>query len=88
MNPLVRAYLAEIGRRGGQKSRRQLDKRTASNMVRLREAQRAFKKFYARCFWSYDPNYHIGYDDITWVAKTLMKHGGHQAWKVAERLCR
>jgi hypothetical protein len=37
----LRKYFAEIGRRGGMKSRRTLDADTARRMVRAREARRA-----------------------------------------------
>jgi hypothetical protein len=37
----VRAYLAEIGRRGGITSRRELTKSHARQMVAIREAKRA-----------------------------------------------
>ena len=37
----VRAYLAEIGRRGGVASRRELTKSHARQMVAIREAKRA-----------------------------------------------
>ena len=37
-------YLAEIGRRGGIKSRRVLEPETARQMVRVREARRAIKR--------------------------------------------
>jgi len=40
---LVKRYLAEIGRRGGIKSRRVLDPETARRMVAIREARRAAK---------------------------------------------
>jgi len=84
----VRAYLAEIGRRGGRKSRRQLDPETARAMVRVREARRAFRRFFAECFWSFDPAYPIGASDIAWVVEQLRKHGGRDAWQVATKLCR
>ena len=57
MEPAVRRYLQSIGRRGGQKSRRQLATETARDMVRLREARRAFRRFHTRCFWSTDSDY-------------------------------
>lgn len=41
MNPEARKYLAEIGRRGGQKSKRKLTKAQARKMVRARTAKRA-----------------------------------------------
>jgi hypothetical protein len=39
MNAVVRKYLAEIGRRGGQKSKRKLTKAQARAMVRARMAK-------------------------------------------------
>ena len=88
MEPKVKAYLAEIGRRGGQKSRRALDPETARTMVRVREARRVYRKFHAECFWSFDPSYRIGPSDVAWVAEQLRKHGGRDAWNVASKLCR
>lgn len=41
MSDQVKAYLAEIGRRGGQKSKRKLTKAQARAMVRARTAKRA-----------------------------------------------
>jgi hypothetical protein len=41
--PDIRRYLAEIGRRGGTKSRRTLDPETARAMVRARELSRAMR---------------------------------------------
>jgi hypothetical protein len=84
----ISAYLAEIGRRGGQKSRRTLDSETARKMVRVREARRVYRRFHAECFWSYDPAYRIGPSDIPWVAEQLRRHGGRDAWEIASRLCR
>ena len=88
MDADIRAYLAEIGRRGGRKSRRVLDSETAQAMVRVREARRAYNRFHAECFWSFDPDYRVGSSDIAWVAEQLRKHGGREAWDVAGGLCR
>ena len=88
MNRDVRAYLSEIGRRGGQKSRRTLDSKTARSMVRAREARRLYRRFHAECFWSFDPDYRVGSSDVAWVAKQLRTHGGREAWVAAEKLCR
>ena len=41
----VRKYMAEIGRRGGIKSRRALAPETARRMVAIREARRAARQF-------------------------------------------
>jgi hypothetical protein len=84
----IRKYLAGIGRQGGLKSRRTLDPETARDMVRVREARRAFRKHYTECFWSYRPDLAIGRDDVVWVADQLRKHGGRNAWMTAAKLCR
>jgi hypothetical protein len=88
MDPTVRAYLSEIGRKGGKKSRRVLDPEAARAMVRVREARRAYRRFHAECFWSFDPSYRVGPSDVAWVAAQLRRHGGREAWEVAEALCR
>ena len=84
----IRTYLAEIGRRGGRKSRRHLDSATARDMVRVREARRAFRRFRVRCFWSSPADLRIGLEDVPWVAEQLMKYGDHEAWRIGARLCR
>ena len=87
MERSVKAYLAEIGRRGGRKSRRALDPDVARAMVRVREARRMYRRFHAECFWSFDPDYRIGLSDVGWVAEQLRKHGGRDAWEAAGKLC-
>ena len=57
-------------------------------MVRVREARRAYRRFHAQCFWSYDPDLRIGGSDVPWVAERLRRYGGRIAWDVAARLCR
>ena len=84
----VSRYLAEIGARGGRKSRRVLSANTARSMVRVREARRAFRRFRSTCFWSYRPDLVIGASDIAWVAEQLMKHGNRDAWRLGAKLCR
>ncbi len=88
MDNTIHEYLAEIGRRGGRKSRRTLDPETARAMVRVREARRAFREFHATCFWSYRKDLDIGLTDVDWVADTLRKNGDMRAWRRAGRLCR
>ena len=88
MDRSTRRYLAAIGRRGGLKSRRTLDADTARQMVRLREARRAYREFHARCFWSSPPDLRIEAVDIPWVAAQLMRYGGREAWEKGARLCR
>jgi hypothetical protein len=88
MKDPIREYLAEIGRRGGRKSRRSLDARTARDMVRVREARRAFRQYHAACFWFCDPDYRIRLTDVPWVAEQLRRYGGRNGWELASRLCR
>lgn len=88
MDLRVRKYLSAIGQRGGQKSRRILDAETARDMVRVREARRAYRRFHTSCFWSFDPDYVVTLSDVLWVATELRKHGGREAWEAAIRLCR
>ena len=88
MDESVRVYLSRIGRRGGRKSRRRLDPGTARDMVRLREARRAFRRFHTQCFWSCDPEYRVTLRDIPWVAEQVMKFGGREGWELGARLCR
>jgi len=83
----VKQYLSQIGSKGGRKSRRKLDREDARKMVLVREARRAFKTYYASCFWSYDPNYKIGLGDVPWVAEQLQKNGDLLAWKKSKKLC-
>jgi hypothetical protein len=88
MDASIRLYLSKIGRRGGRKSRRALSSDTARQMVRLREARRAFERFKTSCFWSFDPNQRLTVSDVPWIAGELRKHGSREAWEVAARLCR
>ena len=84
----LKRYLAEIGARGGRKSRRTLSAEAARDMVKVREARRAFHRFRASCFWSYRPDLVIRSADVPWVAEQLRKHGNRDAWQVAAKLCR
>ena len=88
MDEKVRVYLSAIGRRGGRKSRRRLDPDTARDMVRLREARRAFRRFHTQCFWFCDPDYRVILRDVPWVAEQVMKFGGREGWELGARLCR
>jgi hypothetical protein len=88
MDPAIRAYLREIGRRGGHASRRTLSPAQARAMVRVREARRAYRRFHPQCFWSYAPDLRITAADVPWVAEQLRRHGGREAWDAAAALCR
>lgn len=88
MNQELRTYLSEVGRKGGQKSRRTLKPETAREMVRVREAQKVFRQFHALCFWSSSPDLNIGSNDLDWVVDSLRKYGNRNAWDVAAKICR
>ena len=64
------------------------DPAAARDMVRVREARRAFRELYTQCFWSEDPNYRITLEDVPWVAERLMRYGGHEGWERGAKLCR
>ncbi len=86
INQETRSYLAEIGRRGGRKSRRKLDGNEARRMVLIREARRAFREFHALCFWSNPADYKPEEGDVEWVAAQLRKNGGAAGWERARKL--
>ena len=84
----VRSYLAQIGRKGGQRSRRKLSSEDAKNMVRVREARRAFREFHAQCFWHMRRDLKVTLDDIPEIVRGLRQNGGRKGFLVAARLCR
>ncbi len=87
VDPQIKKYLSEIGRKGGRKSKRHLDSVAAQNMVKVREARKVFKKYFVDCFWSCDPELIINLEDVQWVGEQLMKNGSLQCWKIGKRLC-
>ena len=86
--PSVRSYLARIGQKGGEKSRRTLSSEDARNMVRVREAGRAFREFHAQCFWHMRTDMEVGLDDIPEIVRGLRQNGGRGGFLLAARLCR
>ena len=83
----VSAYLAEIGRKGGKKSRRRLSPEDARNMVRVREARRAFGEYHAQCFWYMRSDTKITLADVPEIARGLRQNGGRRGFILAARLC-
>jgi len=81
-------YLREIGRRGGQKSTRRLPASDARRMVAVREARKAFRQHKTDCFWSFDPEWRVGVEDVPLVIQTLRKEGNRQAFEKARSLQR
>lgn len=83
----INAYLSEIGRKGGLKSRRHLSEEDARDMVRVREAKRAYQAFYAQCFWHMRPDLNVTLNDIPEIVRGLRQHGGRQGFILAAKLC-
>lgn len=48
---------------------------------RLELARKAFKEFYAQCFWLYHMDAKIDEADISWVIRDLRHYGGQKATK-------
>jgi len=84
----VSEYLAEIGRKGGSKSRRRLSSEDARNMVRVREARRAFRQFHAQCFWYLRGDMTVTLADVPEIVKGLRQNGGRRGFLLAAKLCR
>ena len=51
-------------------------------------ARKAFKEYFALCFWSSDPNREIHEEDIPFVIRGLRHYGGHRGYRIAAELCR
>ena len=86
--PTLREYFSRIGRKGGIRSRRKLSSAQARDMVRVREARRAFHKFHTQCFWHLRPDLAVTLDDVPDVVRGLRQHGGQKGFLAAARLCR
>lgn len=57
-------------------------------MVRLREAQRAFRDFRAQCFWYMREDMKVKLVDVPEIVRGLRKDGGRRGFLIADRLCR
>lgn len=82
----TKKYLAEIGRRGGLKSRRHLAPEAARAMVAVREARRAYRRFHSECFASMPADRQVTQNDLAWIAEQLVRHGGESARAVGRRI--
>jgi len=61
---------------------------TAVRQRRLALAQKAFREFYAQCFWSYREDAEITEEKIPFVIRGLREHGGLAGYQIAAELCR
>jgi hypothetical protein len=84
----VRAYMAQMGSRGGKKSRRTLDPAQARRMVAVREARKAYRKYRHMCFWSYRDDVRIDENDVMWVVQGLKDEGNREVYECARRIHR
>ncbi|MCC5844476.1 MAG: hypothetical protein JJU05_09510 [Verrucomicrobia bacterium] len=82
----VKAYLREIGAKGGRKSRRRLDPAQARRMVAVREARRAFRAYKTQCFWSFNPDWDIQFNQVPIIIQTLRVEGNAKTYALAKRL--
>ncbi|MDD5261929.1 MAG: hypothetical protein PHD76_08795 [Methylacidiphilales bacterium] len=84
---IIRKYFSTIGRRGGLRSRRVLKPEDARRMVRFREAKKAYRQFYARCFWSWPQNQKINSEEtILEIICGLRENGGREGWDQANTI--
>ena len=84
----VRNYFSKIGRKGGSISRRDLSSEAAREMVKVREARRAFREFHAECFWYMPRDLNVSKEDIPAIVRGLRQNGGRQGFLIADKLCR
>ena len=66
----------------------QITAAAAAARRRVELARRAFKEFYAQCFWSSDPNHVVEEQDLPWIIRNLRLHGGHRGYRIVAELCR
>jgi hypothetical protein len=60
----------------------------AERQRRLELARKAFKEFYAQCFWSSRNDFEITEERIPLVIRGLRHYGGHRGYRIAAELCR
>lgn len=60
----------------------------AARRRRLELAQRAYRDFFAQCFWSYREDAEITEEKIPFVISGLRENGGHAGYRIATQLCR
>lgn len=63
-------------------------KQPVTSEDKLAQAQKAFEKFYARCFWYMRPDLKVGEQDLPSIIEGLRKYGNREAFLIAAELCR
>lgn len=84
----VSKYFSKIGSKGGSISRRDLSSEAAREMVKVREARRAFRKFHTECFWYMPRDMDVSKEDIPAIVRGLRQNGGRRGFLIADKLCR
>jgi len=56
-------------------------------MVRMREARRIYRRYYAQCFWYLRPDLMPTPADLPEIARGLRQHGGRAGFLLAAKLC-
>jgi hypothetical protein len=84
----VKAYLRDIGAKGGRKSRRTLDPAQARRMVAVREARKAFREYHPEIFWSAPKDMQVGEAEVPYVIDELRREGNREAFQKAGQLLR
>ena len=51
-------------------------------------AQKAYRDFFAQCFWSSNPDHVVTEDDLPWIMRNLRENGGHRGYRIVAELCR
>ncbi len=51
-------------------------------------AAQAFRRFYASCFWSADPQLLITAESVPFVVRGLRENGGHAGYRAAAEILR
>lgn len=54
----------------------------------VRAARRAYREFYAQCFWYLRADLEITLADVPVIAEGLRKNGGRRGFLLAAELCR
>ncbi len=79
---------SRISRKDEVRSRRHLSPEQARDMVRVREARRAFREFRTQCFWYLRPDLVVTLEDVPEIVRGLRLNGGHKGFRIAARLSR
>ena len=82
----VKAYLREIGSRGGKKSRRKLDADQARRMVAVREARKAFREHHCEIFWSAPEDMVIREEQVPYIIQNMKREGNRAIYEKARRI--